>query len=186
MHIRHSLLAALALLTPVVLQATNPTIRVDRDPPDPVIVTSNSFTFGADNAGGGVLSFQNESGNNWTELSVFVTLPELTPITCGPGPFTLCTIATTPNNGQFDYSITFGPSELTAIANGELFSINLNNSGTDPNGSGSWPASVDFAGKANFVAPEPAAGMLALAGVLALGGFGAYRKQSQRRRLPAA
>src|SRR5882757_6627597 len=67
------------------------------DPIDPVFemgdpvsgtpLTSNLFTFGGNELGGGILSFVNATGNLWISLDFFVTLPIDTPITCIPEPF---------------------------------------------------------------------------------------------------
>jgi hypothetical protein len=179
MRLRTSLLSLLMASTAVVLHA-NPTIRIDRDPPDPIIIISNNFTFGADDLGGGVLSFQNESGNNWFDMTVTATLPELTPITCGPGPFVTCTISEAPVSSGFLYTIMFGPTATGGIPNGALFSVNLNNSGDDPNGIGDWGPSTDFAAKTNTT-PEPSAAMLVFAGgALSLAVFRYRRRASTR------
>lgn len=123
MRLQSSLSALLLTAASAVVLTANPTIRVDRDPPKPVVVLSNSFPFGANASGGGDLSFQNGSGNNWTELSVSLTLSGLTPITCGPGPFSLCTITTTPEtSGSYLYDIVFGPAPNGGIPASGLFS----------------------------------------------------------------
>ncbi len=179
MRFRTSLLTLLMAAAPISLRATNPGIGVERDPADPTILFSNNFTFGADSKGGGDLSFQNESGQNWLELSVFATLTFSTPITCGPGPFVICTVIQTPESGKFLYDIVFGPVVTGGIPNGAGFSINLNTPLTskDPSGSGGWPAGEDFSGKANDIAPEPSARMLFLAGGVLLAGVFRYRRR---------
>lgn len=156
---------------PLALQAGNPHIIVTGDPPNPTVIFSNNFGFGADNAGGGVFSFQNESGQNWLELTItanFAT-PNVS-FTVGPGPFLTDTVsyASDPAGGYL-YSIIFGPTTSGGIANGEIFSINLNDTGTDENGVGSWGPSKDFGGAANAT-PEPSTAMLGAAGIFLLGG----------------
>ncbi len=143
-----------------------------------MILTSDSFAFGADALGGGVLLFQNESGQNWQELDVSATLPDFTTITCGPGPFITCTIAESPVNGGFLYNILFGPAKAGGIANGQNFSVNLNDpdQNDDPNGAGSWGAGTDFDAKANATTPEPSGIALMLVGGLMLAGF-CYRRR---------
>ena len=180
MRLKNSLLAMLVAATPVVLHAANPHIGVDRDPPDPIIVTSNSFSFGANQFGGGDISFLNESGKDWFEMTFNATLPTLTPITCTPGPFLSCTVATTPVTAGFLYTILFGPVSQVGIPNNTGFSINLNDDGSlDPNGVGSWGAGEDFSVKTNVgVAPEPAAYLLMGAGLLGLGAFYALRRRA--------
>ena len=177
MRLQTGVFTILIAAAPFLLQAT-PTIRVKGDPPNPTIIVSNNFTFGADSLGGGVLSFQNESGQDWLDLSVTATLPEFTPITCGPGPFLTCTISTAPMGSNFLYTILFGPVTSGGIPNGGLFSVNLNDNGDDPSGIGSWGAGTDFGAKANVTGtPEPSAALLVVAGFL---GLAAWRKTQRR------
>ena len=174
-------LFAFLIAAPISLFATNPRIGVDKDPPNPIVLVSENFTFGADNLGGGFLTFENESGVNWSELSVFVNLSRLTPITCGPGPFAFCTVTTTENSPtNFSYDILFGPTKTGGVADGARFSINLNDSpdNTNPDGAGSWSPGRDFSGKANYVAPEPSAYLLTGGGFAFLIGLGLYRRRA--------
>lgn len=169
--------ALLLAIAPYALYAANPRIGVDRDPPNPIVIIGDSFSFGADGFGGGDFSFQNQSGHNWFELTVTATLPFLTPITCGPGPFAFCTVSDQQTQDGFLYNIVFGPAPNAGITNGELFSINLNDEGTEPNGVGSWPAGQDFAAVANVAhAPEPSAYVLTGLGFGALLLFAFYRR----------
>ena len=163
------------VLAPCALWAGNPHILIKDPPGTPVILTTDSFTFGADALGGGVLLFQNESGKSWRELEVTATLPEFTTITCGPGPFITCTIAESPVSNGFLYDILFGPAAGGGITQGQIFSVNLNDEGEDPSGVGSWGAGTDFDAHASAV-PEPAAIALMLVGGLLLAGF-AYRRR---------
>jgi hypothetical protein len=176
MPLRTSLLSLLIAAMPFALQAGNPHILIKGDPPDPAIIVSNNFTFGADDLGGGVLSFQNESGNNWFEMTVTATLPDLTAITCGPGPFVTCTVSESPVSAGFLYNIMFGPAANGGITKGQIFSINLNDEGSDPNGVGSWGPGTDFAAKANAT-PEPSATMLFLSGGVLITGIFSYRRR---------
>ncbi len=177
MRLRTSLLVLMTAAVPYALQAGNPHILIKGDPPNPTILVSNSFAFGADNFGGGVLSFQNESGQNWFELSVTATLPNLTAITCGPGPFVTCTISTSPVSTGFLYDIMFGPASAGGITNGEVFSVNLNDSGDDPSGVGSWGPGTDFSAKANAT-PEPSSITLMIAGGLLAAGIFLRRRRA--------
>ena len=160
---------------PSFLFAATPRIIVDTDPPNPTAIVSQNFSFSADGLGGGDFSFQNASGVYWHELLFTATLPDFTAITCGPGPFVTCTIATTAETNGFLYSIMFGPTAAGGIPNSGLFSINLNDSGTEPGGSGSWGSGNGFSARANDVAPEPSSFWLALAGLLAFGAV-AFRR----------
>lgn len=181
--------ALLAVAFPLTLAASNPHIILNGDPPDPTVLVSQNFTFGADSLGGGDFSFDNESGADWRSLVVTATLPDLTAITCGPGPFVTCTIATTPVGNAFLYNIVFGPTATGGIPNHGLFSIDLNDEGTDPGGVGSWGAGTDFSGKANTVtdpsAPEPASVALASLGMFGLAGFAIRRHRVSASRIPS-
>ncbi|MBV8811778.1 MAG: PEP-CTERM sorting domain-containing protein [Acidobacteriaceae bacterium] len=180
------LVAFLFVTAPLALQASHPTIIVNGDPPNITVITNTSFTFGANSSGGGDFSFQNETGQNWTKLDIFVTLPTFQSITCGSVAFVTCTVTTTTPAGASpaSYDLVFGPDPNGGILNGELFSINLNNNAVinlDPNGVGDWGPGRDFDAKANFFTPEPGSWMLIALGLTALGGFCIYR-----RRRPAA
>jgi PEP-CTERM motif len=176
MRLRTSLLALAMAAAPVALRA-NPTILI-KDPPPPSIIVSESFTFSADALGGGVFSFQNESGVDWHQLLVQATLPALTPITCGPGPFVTCTVSESAVTGGFLYEIMFGPTRTGGILNNGIFSVNLDNQpSTDPNGPGDWGNDRHFSAAANGV-PEPSAGMLLLAGGLFAAGVFRYRRRA--------
>ena len=157
------LLALLISCAPALLQAKNPTILVKDPPPPATPITSNTFSFGANADGGGEFTFQNVSGINWQSIEVTATLPNLTAITCGPGPFDTCTVSERQVGNGWFYNILFGPSLTGGVPNFGTFVIDLNDSGDDPNGSGSWPVSQDFAAKTN-VTPEPASVLLLLAG----------------------
>jgi hypothetical protein len=139
--------------------AQGPSIIFNSDPPDPTSITGLSFTFGSNANGGGNLSFTNDSGQQWSSLNVYVNLPDLETITCGPGPFGTCSI--TPSTGTdhtINYNIAFGPSPRGGILPDQNFSINLNNDGltnTDPSGAGDWGPDTDFNAVANGM-PEPA------------------------------
>ncbi len=175
MRSKSCLCAFILAALPIAATASNPHIIINGDPPNPTILVGENFTFGANNLGGGDFSFQNESGVNWQSLVVTATLPDLTAITCGPGPFVTCTVAATAVGSNYLYNIIFGPTVTPGITNGEIFSIDLNDSGTDPNGSGSWGAGTDFSAKANAV-PEPSSIAFALLGV-SLAGVIYYRRR---------
>ena len=170
-------------IAPLALQAAKPTIIVNGDPPDITVVTNTSFTFGANSSGGGDFSFQNETGQDWTRLDIFVTLPSFESITCGSISFVTCTVSTTttPGASPADYDLIFGPNPSGGIRNGETFSINLNDNAViniDPNGTGEWGPDTDFNAIANDFAPEPASWILMILGIFGLGGFLA-REQAQ-------
>ncbi len=177
MRLRTSLIRLAIVLAPCALWAGNPHILIKDPSGTPIILTSDSFTFGADALGGGVLLFQNESGKNWREMDVIATLPDSVPITCTPGPFVTCTFAETPVTNGFLYNILFGPAAGGGITQGQIFSVNLNDTGDNPNGAGSWGAGTDFAATASAV-PEPAAVTLIILGGVLLAGFCYWRRSS--------
>ncbi len=177
MRFQLSLLSAIMAVAPFTLWAGRPHIIVNGDPPNPIIVIDNNFTFGADSLGGGDFSFENQSGSSWRSLLFTATLPINTPIVCGPGPFVTCTVTTTPNQNAFLYSILMGPVATGGITNGETFSLDLNDTGTDPGGPGSWGAGTDFTATANTT-PEPSAIFLLILGAVA---FAGYRRLSAGR-----
>ncbi len=175
MRLRTSLLSLAMAVAPFALRA-NPTILLKGDPTDPTIVKGTSFPFLTDNAGGGDFIFQNESGQDWLKLTVTALLSSSTvAITCGPGPFDTCTISNHAAPGGFLYTILFGPVASGGITNGEIFSIDLNNSGVDPNGSGDWPPKERFSAQANV--PEPSAIFLVLVGTSLVAGVFRYRRK---------
>ena len=169
-----TLFLAAVIICPLPIFAGRPHIIVNGDPPNPTVVVNNNFTFGTDNFGGGDFTFQNESGSNWQSLLFTATLSADTPIVCGPGPFVTCTVtATQQSTNDYLYSILMGPTQNGGgVANGQIFSIDLNDEGTDPGGSGSWGADTGFKAAAN-VTPEPSTIALALLG---LAGFAGWRK----------
>jgi hypothetical protein len=162
--------------TPLHAAATgSPSIIVNGDPPlNFEIVTNDSFMFGSDPAGGGDFGFTNDTGQTWTRLDIFVTLPAFEFITCGSAAFGTCTVTTTtqPGASPASYDLIFGPNPNGGIANGEKFTIDLNDMGltnTDPAGSGQWGAGTDFTALANV--PEPAPIALGGVGLLLLVGY---------------
>jgi hypothetical protein len=173
-------IVAAAFLVGTALQAApvDPVFEMG-DPSSGTPLVSNFFTFGTDEAGGGVLAFVNDSGVLWTSLNFFVTLPANSPITCLPGPFfsscQFSIVNTLPGGlAVFDLGVS-NPTSLGGIASGEFFTINLNDfvngqPNPDPNGAGGWGSDNDFSAVANLASmPEPSTVALFLLGILLVG-----------------
>lgn len=151
------------------------------DPSVGTPITSNFFSFGTNEAGGGILAFVNESGQLWTSLNFLVNLPINSAITCIPAPFFSSCQFSIVNVLPGGATALFGlgvsnPTSLGGIANHEFFTINLNDfvngqPNLDPDGSGGWGADNEFAAVANASAsvPEPATHALFLLGILLAG-----------------
>ncbi|MBV9611206.1 MAG: hypothetical protein JO091_01985 [Acidobacteriaceae bacterium] len=152
------------------------------------ITPETDFTFGADPNGGGVFSFQNVSGTNWTAMDFIVTEPQGIFINCGPGPFFLvCGYTSTniPGTNNAQYDIKFSQPINGGIGNLQVFSFNLNDplsnqqQNFDPNGSGGWGAGADFNVIPTFGTPEPASSLLLAGGIMLFAGV--YRARLRKR-----
>lgn len=147
------------------------------------------FSFSANANGGGVFNFQNVSGNNWVGMDFFVTLPENTPIACGPGPFFVtCEVTSTPigTTGMATYDIGFNQPRNGGILNSGIFSFNLNDplsSGPNlnPNGSGGWGASTMINVAETDAVPEPASLWLLGGGIALLASVRRLRLRPQHK-----
>lgn len=160
-------------------------------------VFSNNFFFGADALGGGVLSFMNESGNQWNTLNISVTEPSATAITLLPNPFFNASQFSSQSLGDGNSRFTIGLFNTgeggSGISNDEFFTINLNDlignsQNTDPVGAGGWGPGAEFSATANTapgtpspadVSPEPGS-MLLVATGLGLVGWGSQRYRKIR------
>jgi len=169
------------------------TSLVRADPVDPVYsmgdpaaglpVTSQSFAFGSDAAGGGVFAFVNNSGILWQNLSISVTEPNNIAITVLPGLFfNTNQYSSTDMGGGFSrFTIGLFNTGIGSggIANGMYFTIDLNDligndQPVDPNGLGGWGPNANFSASANSVpgapgtaaaTPEPASMLLLATGL---------------------
>jgi|KBSMisStaDraftv2_1062788.scaffolds.fasta_scaffold784124_2 hypothetical protein len=177
-----SIIVISALLTGAALRAEpiDPVFQMG-DPDAGTPITSNLFTFGTNQAGGGILAFVNESGELWTNLNFLVTLPINSAITCIPSPFfsscqfSIVDVLPGGSSALFSLGVS-NPTSLGGIANHEFFTINLNDfvngqPNLDPNGSGGWGIDNEFAAVANASTsvPEPATDALFLFGILLAG-----------------
>ncbi|MBV9405211.1 MAG: hypothetical protein JO211_07690 [Acidobacteriaceae bacterium] len=190
----YSLLLALLALCGATLHAApvDPQGVFDNYVSGTAIVPETDFTFGADASGGGVFSFQNVSGKSWIAMDFFVTEPLGIFINCGPGPFFLvCGYTSTSNSATTAlYDIKFSQAINGGIANGAIFSFNLNDplpgggQNFDPNGAGGWGPGADFNVVPTFGAPEPASALLLFSGVSMLAGLCRVRLRNRSGSLP--
>jgi hypothetical protein len=122
---------------------------------NPFICVGLDFSFMANSSGGGMFTFTNDSGQNWTSLEIETPAPPPSyVITCGGTSFAHCEVLFQPES---DFAIVdfFGGG---GILNGDMFTIDLGNSGWTPNG--------EFHGFANV--PEPGTLALSLIGLAPL------------------
>ena len=153
------------------------------------VIGVDPFSFSANANGGGVFNFQNISGNQWVGMDFFVTLPENTPIACGPGPFFVtCEVTSTPigTSGMASYDIGFDQPRNGGILSNGIFSFNLNDAlrtgpNLDPNGSGGWGPGTVINVQQTDAIPEPSSlwllggGIALLASILRLRFRAAHR-----------
>jgi hypothetical protein len=113
------------------------------------------FTFMANSSGGGMFTFTNDSGQNWTSLEI--ETPPPTPsyaITCGGTSFAHCEVLFQPESDSAIVDFFGGGG----ILSGDMFRIDLGNSG--------WPPNGEFHAFANI--PEPGTLALSLIGLAPL------------------
>lgn len=151
------------------------------------IVPVDAFAFNADASGGGAFNFRNISGSDWIGLDFFVTLPENTPITCGPGPFfSACEVTPSSSdaieigpNAPLMVQYDIGFSGGNGIADQEVFAFNLNDPingqpNDEQNGSGGWGSGTPFTVIPTST-PEPGSLLLFASGIALIGTFGRFR-----------
>jgi hypothetical protein len=154
----------------VLVMACAVCLHADSQPSDPRIVISgghdsadslacmftcvgSDFTFMADGSGGGMFSFTNNSGHDWTSLAIEAPFPTGDIVTCGGSSFAHCVVM--PQSGDFIIIDFYGGGGIMA---NESFTIDLGNSGWQPNG--------EFQAFANV--PEPSTLALSLVGLTPL------------------
>ncbi|HTU46697.1 MAG TPA: hypothetical protein VMF91_16645 [Bryobacteraceae bacterium] len=150
------------------------------DPATGTPTDSASFSFRSDVHGGGIFQFVNDSGQTWTTLDFFVTLPSSDTITCGSPFYGFCGFTTTSSgDGQSQFDIGFEQPTNAGILPGAAFSIDLNDQGDSANADkGGWGPFTQITAIANFDIPEPSALRLAAAGLLFCMLIAAYRRAS--------
>jgi hypothetical protein len=153
-------------MVPAILRASSidPRISVG-DPSSGTALSSGTFSFKSDGNGGGTLNFINESGNTWTTLDFFVTLPGSDTIACSSSLYSFCNYTeTSAGNGKSLFDIGFEQPNQQGITPGSAFSIDLNDAVCEDKGS--WGPFVTMNAIANLDIPEPESARLALAGLL--------------------
>ena len=150
-----------------------------------------TFTFTSNGAGGGFLEFTNNSGVDWTSLAIVETgvpafIGEFQNIFLTTNAFENATATDRPDGSTLllfsGISTDCTPNSVglpCGIRAGTLFTINLNDDSTSPDGSGGWLDAnsnpIGFAATANPV-PEPASLLLLGTGMVGL--FGSkFRKR---------
>lgn len=188
-------IAALLLTSTVLGKADpiDPIFHLD-DPGTGLPINSLSFSFSSNQNGGGFLQFMNESGFDWFGLSVNVTQPTGTIISCSGGRvFSDCLISSiAQGNGSAIFTLNFSSRlKQTGILNGQYFNINLNDlvngiQPTDPNGAGGWGSNTSFSAQVTnslqSTVPEPVNWALLLAGGLAIGSIKYKKRQRSNER----
>lgn len=152
-------------------------------------LNSLDFNFTIDVQGGGIFDFVNESGVNWTSLTLLASAPDDSSFSCNPVDFghlfENCSTQVTGELGNGQEAVTIFFSGTTpgcvflncfpGIAQGFHFFFNLNDDfNCNENCSGGWTSDFTVHGMANNV-PEPASIFLVLTG---LGGIVARRRRS--------
>lgn len=181
------LLSSAALMRAANMDISDPTCI------DCINPVGTSFTFNSNGAGGGFLEFTNNSGVDWTSLNIIETgvpafIGDVQNIFLSSNAFTNFQAIDQADGSTLirffgvstDCSLAIDVVLPCGILSGQLFTINLNDAGTSPTGSGGWldanGNSISFAAVANPV-PEPASLLLLGSGIV--GVFG--RKFRKRR-----
>ncbi len=141
---------------------------------DPTAVETSVFTFMSDPAGGGVLSFVNDTSFDWLSLDFFVKLPANSPITCSSAIYSTCDFTFTTSRGSklATYDIGFENPINSGLLPGDTLTIDLNDLNM---ASGSWGANNTFTAAINL--PEPSSFFFLAAGLLLLGGLRRYSRR---------
>jgi hypothetical protein len=162
--------------------APDPDMELDGSSGDP----PGQISFTADANGGGISLFQNNSNDTWISITVTFAKP-VGPVNClQSNLFANCTVSadmtsitysgTGDTEGKEGLAFGTDPTDSDAdyfhgIGPGQIFSINLNNGGSQTD-LGGWTPKETFTGTAQIALPEPgsiALALFAIAGSLGLG-----------------
>jgi len=161
--------------------SVDPRISVG-DPSTGIDVFSDTFAIQSDVHGGGVLNLINDTGNTWTTLDFFVTLPSDETITCSSSWYSFCGYTTSDaGDGRALFDIGFEQPTQGGITPGSIFSIDLNDSHDAGEDKGSWGPFMKMEAIANFDIPEPASWRLIVAACMGGLIMAVYRRVSAGR-----
>jgi hypothetical protein len=119
-----------------------------RCPPQGCTSVGLNFSFGVPKSGSGTLFFTNNSGVNWTSLTLVEKGVPAIDISCSSYLFPSCKTETLKNGAV---AIMLASScGRGGIRNGQSFEIQLACSGAS-----CWPGGLDFSAHANGATPEP-------------------------------
>jgi hypothetical protein len=130
-------------------------------PPGGCMSVGLNFSFGVPKGGSGTLFFTNNSGVNWTSLTLIEKGEPAADISCKQSLFLNCSI-TPLKDGQVEILLA-GVKCGGGIRNGQSFSIQF-----ACNGKGCWPGGLDFTAHANATVPEPGTIALMVTGLSAI------------------
>ncbi|MGO9863670.1 MAG: PEP-CTERM sorting domain-containing protein [Terriglobales bacterium] len=118
-------------------------------PPQGCTSVGLNFTFGVPKSGSGTLFFTNNSGVNWTSLTLVEKGVPAIDISCSSYLFPSCKTETL-KNGAVAIVLATSSCGRGGIKNGQSFSIQL-----ACVGGSCWPGGLDFSAHANGATPEP-------------------------------
>ncbi len=134
-------------------------------PPSGCVGVGLNFSFSVPQGGTGTLFFTNNSGVNWTSLTLIEKGDEVpaADIKCKSYLFASCTTKTVNGNVEILLANGNGANKDSGIRAGQNFSISFSCVNKS-----CWPGGLSFTGQANKVVPEPGTIALMMTGLGAL------------------